>query len=483
MAAPVPVSKGTASKSGGASGTPGAITPAYPGTVAANDIFFLWCAASSASGSTSGDIVAPAGWRQVATLGGRSSGGAFRINASLFWKRATGSETGTISVSTTHSASGETGFYGQIYRVTGCPTTGLPFEAVSVFYTGEGNTTISYPGVALGGSGRTVLAFCAQNDDGAIGTPTGFAATIAQDVDATNRDTGLAMFDKQNTDTHDTVTGTGGDADGWVTVCVALHDVAQADFSLGRHAGSGTSNSAGTTVVVNPTEAIPVGTMLVARCVSDNAATSDGETSEHTVDSSPAHDWVKLREQCEAGAGANAGVTVSLWATKITTQLETTDTVTLTLSDTRTAKAIGLLVVDLNPDRTFALAGDEGATGASTTPSVTLGSLASALYLFLGAVGREGPTTDGATQSGAFSPGRDGTSTPAVSIGTTDAAAAGISVIQGAVLTIGTGFTYAPTISSSRDWAAIEVALEGADDEGEPPPATPRHYGLLLGVG
>jgi hypothetical protein len=61
---PTLVSKGTASKTGAASGTPAAVTLAYPGTVANNDIFMLQVIVATISGQTIGRSRRPPGGRR-----------------------------------------------------------------------------------------------------------------------------------------------------------------------------------------------------------------------------------------------------------------------------------------------------------------------------------------------------------------------------------------------------------------------------------
>src|SRR3990170_714672 len=86
------------------------------------------------------------------------------------------------------------------------------------------------------------------------------------------------------------------------------------------------AKDAGTaTVSVSPSAALVVGSVIIARCVSDNIGTTDsGASSEHTVTDNvtPTNTWTKIREQRRSPtAVAGDGVVASVWVCKVTTQI------------------------------------------------------------------------------------------------------------------------------------------------------------------
>jgi hypothetical protein len=479
------VSKGTASKTGAASGTPAAVTPAYPGTVAANDVFILQVIVGTISGQTVGRFTAPAGWEEITQGGFRTSAGAIRGQMGWFWKRGDGTETGTVSCSTTFSSTNESGFHGQIYRITGCPTTGIPWESVAPFLQGEGATTITWLATDVGGTGRLVLAFVGQLDDTpGASVPTNYTDTLGIDADATNQDTQLEVFEKTNTNSGAQATAAGGETAGWATLHMAFHASVQAEVSPVCFRGAGISDSSSDTLAINPILAIPAGVLLFVAAASDNTATVIGETSEHQISNSVGNVWTKLREHCRTAGVVADGATVSLWMTKTTIPIGTGDTVTLTLSAARTSKVFTLYQATVAPNRTLTLVAANGATGNDTAPTVALSGLASGTYYYVGAFGSEGSPSIVIIQDGAYTPGGfggTGAGTPDFVTSGAGATSLGMRVGFGSRLVTGsTGDTYAVAGSATVDWAAVFAALQLADDA--PPAPSSRRNIMLLGV-
>jgi subtilisin family serine protease len=138
----------------------------YPSGTAANDILVLFVVTKDTV-----DINTPAGF----TEGGSRSQTTLR--AEWFWKRATGSESGTLTVT---KASGTNLLFGRMYRFTGAATSGTPFEAAAA--TGAGGTTLTPVDIATTGPNRRVVVLAALEDDLALGSFTGGTATVPEDV-------------------------------------------------------------------------------------------------------------------------------------------------------------------------------------------------------------------------------------------------------------------------------------------------------------
>ena len=99
------------------------------------------------------------------------------------------------------------------------------------------------------------------------------------------------------------------------------------------HRGSANNKTSSTSIGVSPSAVIQVNDLLLVRVASDNLATVDGESNDHTsVTDNKGNSYTKLREHTKASGGAAAGVTVSMFMSKITTQLEVADTVTVNFS-------------------------------------------------------------------------------------------------------------------------------------------------------
>lgn len=241
----------------------------------------------------------------------------------------------------------------------------------------------------------------------------------------------------------------------------------------GTERGNANSKTSGTTVSVSPTAAIAVDRILVAYCVADNISTAEGDSTDHTVTDSQANTWTRLKESTNAAA-AGAAVTASLWVTKITTQIETTNTVTLTLSAAVTAKAIGLIEFTVGAGNTWTkLAETAGFVDTNTAgPSRSHSGLANAEHLFLSLDGIEGGTGMTYTQDADY--------TGLTKVGTSGGATTtNVTCVLGYRILTGTGDTHAGASSQSTDWASPYVVL---DESVAAAGAKPKEL-LLLGVG
>lgn len=235
MAAPgVPV-KGTAN-----AGTATSVTPSYPASVAANDI--IWLLAISHQPVSIGVIDLPSGFTQVAQGTYQNSAPANQGRAALFWKRAAGGESGTVTVSRTGDTGVDGVFFAQMYKQSGCNTSGDPYDAVTPTY-GPGNATVQYGSVTVGGSERTLLAFIAQADNASTVDPPSTYSGLVNDVTSSGTDAELLLCYKQNVSTDGSTTSTGGETEGWTTFHVSVAPVAAVS-----HATSGTLAGPGSTI-------------------------------------------------------------------------------------------------------------------------------------------------------------------------------------------------------------------------------------------
>jgi hypothetical protein len=152
-------------------------------------------------------------------------------------------------------------------------------------------------------------------------------------------------------------------------------------FSAVTFRGGQVSNANGTTVSVSPNANVVVGEILFAVAGSDNDATTDGQTTLHSISDSKGNTWTKVREQTETDGAANDGSTASIWWTKVETEITTGDTVTLTLGVSKSDKCIGLLEVTVGAGNVVAVE-QVGVGQNSLTATVT--GMTSREYLLVG---------------------------------------------------------------------------------------------------
>lgn len=203
--------------------------------------------------------------------------------------------------------------------------------------------------------------------------------------------------------------------------------------------------------VLNPSTNPAADSIVVVVCNSDNPDNAGpAETTFHTITDDQGNSWTRLMEYQGTG-NANATLTTSVWASKLTSAI--TGNITCTLGSSRAVKNIVMSEFTVAAGNTFSLAGTDRTDGSSGTPSATISGLSSADYLYIGAVGTEGPSGDSFTDDGGF--------TQNARTGTTGGGAAGNGTLNSSrnISSATTGDTYAPSVTS-RDWVDIIVALE-----------------------
>lgn len=219
--------------------------------------------------------------------------------------------------------------------------------------------------------------------------------------------------------------------------------------------GTAGDRTSDTTISMNPSANLNVGVIVIVLCASDNAASADGETSEHTVADSKSNKWHKIREHCSAGGAGAAGVTGSVWACKVTVQILTTDTITLTTSANQTAKCLQAIEVSSTAGAwdCIDVQVDAGTDNSPTAASLTIKSAA---VLALGCVFSESSDTAISAEDSDYTSrqwvrsGSSGGSTGNVCCG-----------IATRIATL-TGDTYAPTLTTSTNHVGMVVLFREA---------------------
>lgn len=149
-------------------------SPTYPAGIATNDILLLWVVANSP-----GTIGSVSGFTAEAQV----DDGTNQVGARLFWKRATGSESGSQSVTVTGGA-GNNGAIIAAYR--GCITSGTPYEGFSCAESNaDANTTHVSPATTTLGANRLVVRLWAVTENAGVAVPSGYTEDF-ESVDSTN---------------------------------------------------------------------------------------------------------------------------------------------------------------------------------------------------------------------------------------------------------------------------------------------------------
>ena len=121
----------------------------------------------------SSDVNTPAGFSQGDARTQNSI-----LGAEWFWKRATGTESGTLTVTKT---SGTALLYARMYRYTGVIASGTPYEAAA--QDGKGAlATITPVDISTAGANRRVIVLVAEGKSLALGDFTGGTASVPEET-------------------------------------------------------------------------------------------------------------------------------------------------------------------------------------------------------------------------------------------------------------------------------------------------------------
>lgn len=141
---------------GGAAGASETIsfTVDYPAGLVANDIIFLLVGLRDGSGNASISSVS-GGWTlvdQITYLTGADE------TSALYWKRATGLESGTETVTLSEATGAGIGM-GAMVAYRGCVTSGTPFERNTLYAMNGSSTTHQGKGLTTAGIDRRAVSF------------------------------------------------------------------------------------------------------------------------------------------------------------------------------------------------------------------------------------------------------------------------------------------------------------------------------------
>lgn len=225
---------------------------------------------------------------------------------------------------------------------------------------------------------------------------------------------------------------------------------------VSNNRGESTEKIAGTTHIFTPSASLSAGNYGILFFVGDNVATSEGDTTEHSVTDSQGHTWVRDREQTEANTAALTGVTCAVFRALLTNGLTTSDTITVTHTASCTAKGAALAEVSVGGGNTLEVdATDAGHGVAQTSYSATVSGLSNIEHLYCGLIAAEDELVGHVTLDTAYTGMAGGT----FGSGTAGVNASNVIASAGTLLNTSTGDTFDNTTSTS-DKAWILVAYK-----------------------
>jgi hypothetical protein len=213
-----------------------------------------------------------------------------------------------------------------------------------------------------------------------------------------------------------------------------------------------------TTLAFLPTAAVPVDKLAVLPVVWDNPTTPDADdTTILSVSDSKGNTWLRAGEAQYSPGIALDGILAGIFYSVITTQIETTDTITITSTDPGTAKGCTLASFNRDTAKVVGVAGrGYQRVAASNAYTVTVGGLANEEHLWVGLNGMEadsGSTNGADTTYTIINQGGVG------SFGPTGGSATNVGGRSAYKISTGTTETYDRATLSTQDRCTVLVAF------------------------
>lgn len=248
-------------------------------------------------------------------------------------------------------------------------------------------------------------------------------------------------------------------------------------IASGGTLGTGVSSTSSTTfTLTTATNTLAAGDYAILVVTSDNTATADGDSTDHTSVSGGTGTWTKLGEYTNGNGAAAAGVTTSLWRFEATGAVATGTVITITLGTARVDKVASfwkftvaagkVLELDTEPATNPIGNGVDASTGFG---SVAFSGLTSLSRLYFRGLGKEANSTTAITVSASFT----------AITGNRSRNNASAILLRGEFrINTSTGETSNPTLAVTGDTAGLFAALIEAD-----PPAPSVFLKDIIGVG
>jgi hypothetical protein len=232
-----------------------------------------------------------------------------------------------------------------------------------------------------------------------------------------------------------------------------------------------------TALAMSPAVAVPAGKLAILPVVWDNVnGTNANDTTILSVSDTKSNTWIRAAE-CQYSAGsALDGVLAGVYYSTTTTQIETTDTVTVTSTANGTAKGLTLASFNYDTSKTIAVAGKGyERVAAATAFTVTVSGLTNEEHLWIGLNAIEGDANNTNSSDATFTAITQGAGS---NFGPTGGSLTNVGARAGYKIAVDTGETYDRTALTALDRATILVAFREVAGGG--PVVTRR---TLLGVG
>jgi hypothetical protein len=210
-----------------------------------------------------------------------------------------------------------------------------------------------------------------------------------------------------------------------------------------------------TTLAFAPTAAVPVGKLAIIPVVWDNVnGTNADDTTILSASDTKGNTWTRAAE-CQYSAGvALDGVLVGCLYSTISTQIETSDTITITSTANGTAKGCTLATFNYDTSKTLAVAGKGyERVAAAAAYSAAVSGLASEEHLWIGVNGMELASTNTNTVDSTFTTITQG------GLSEFGTGAGGVGGRAGYKIATDTGETYDRTTLATADRATLLVAF------------------------
>jgi len=248
-------------------------------------------------------------------------------------------------------------------------------------------------------------------------------------------------------------------------------------IASGGTLGTGVSSTSSTTfTLTTATNTLASGDFAVLTVTTDNTATADGDSTDHTSVAGGTGNWSKIGEYTNGNGAAAAGVTTSLWLFEATGAMAVGTVITITLGTARVDKVASfwkftvaagkILELDTEPATNPIGNGVDASNGFG---SVAFSGLTSKERLYFRGLGKEANTTTAITVSGSFT---------AITGNRSRNNASAITLRGEFRINTSTGETSNPTLAVSGDTAGLFAALIEAD-----PPAPSVFLKDIIGAG
>lgn len=222
---------------------------------------------------------------------------------------------------------------------------------------------------------------------------------------------------------------------------------------VGNNRGTGGNTTAATTIVISPQQNFSANTLAVLALAYDNSG-GGGADPYSSITDSVGNLWTSRANGLNDPGAASAGSTIRIFTATVT-QLNTTDSITVTFGSSTTAKSWTLTEFSSNTADFGAdfLSASTPSTGANTTPAAAAVNVNNGDAIF-GAMANEGNATvtaDSDTTNGSWSTQQ----TVANGTGLT-----GMQVASQFKIVNATGNqTYNLTLSASGDWVVNTINI------------------------